>query len=73
MKGVRELLRKSFDPIHVYPGDTLSLEYLAPDGTRTKLVEARIDREYTFTEGVAFEADAGVFGEGRALGGAFVE
>ena len=40
---------------------------------RRVVLRNSITEAYTFTEGVIFEADAGVFGKGRALGGAFIE
>lgn len=72
-KGIREIKRQKFVPIHVVAGDTLTLvccEYGKPD---QKLVETVIDGTYTFDEGLIFEADAGVLGAGRALAGAFIE
>ena len=44
-----------------------------PHDTQTIVLEEDVKDAYTFTEGVIFEADAGVFGKGRALGGAFIE
>jgi outer membrane protein assembly factor BamA len=73
-KGIRERTRSTFGfPATVIPGDTIRLIYWDEEGVEHSLTRDTIDRAYTFTEGVIFEADAGVFGEGAALGGAFVE
>ena len=73
IKGVRERVRTKFAvPAHVVSGDTIAL--IDNTGPVERIVARSVITEtYTFTEGVIFEADAGVFGKGRALGGAFVE
>lgn len=75
MKGIREIKRVEYHdrPLHVVPGDTIQLTYRDHEGKETVVVQEPITKTYVFTEGVVFEADPGVFGEGRALGGAFVE
>ena len=72
--GIRELKRSTFPGgLHVVPGDSIQLTYEQHPGDRQVVVSEKITKTYAFTEGVVFEADAGVFGPGRALGGAFVE
>lgn len=74
MRGIRELIRESLPGggISVVAGDSIELTYFGPDGRKVCATKT-FDKTYHFTEAAIFEAEAGVFGPGRAVGGVFVE
>jgi hypothetical protein len=73
--GLKELSRHKFSPIKLRKGDSLSLRYTEIDGTRYDLgtYELTDAEAMTVDGGIVFSAEAGVFGEGRALGGVATE
>lgn len=67
--GVKELWRGRLNaPVWVMPGDTLSLVY-----NSIVVAQVEITKAATYENGVIFECEAGVFGEGGGIGGAFLE
>ena len=72
MPKLRELLRTPFSAVHMEPGDSLQCWYSDPFGNKTDLGVVTVKKAVTFTEGVVFDAEAGVFGKGYALGVALV-
>lgn len=71
--GFEQLARETIAPLHLVPADELLLTYTEPDGTTHEVLKTTIGLTMTVDEAVAFVAPPGAFGEGRAIGGAFVE
>jgi hypothetical protein len=76
VKGIRDLRRVKLNaPIWVFPGDTVSLKYHGPlvGGGGDFEMSTPVVTELHCDEALIFETEAGVLGEGRALGAAFIE
>lgn len=69
MKIHKWLKREKIAPIHVFPGDTVSLTYKDKKGVDHKVLKSDIDKTFTFNEVGIFEAK---IEKKDALGGVFI-